>query len=56
MWGIQEILGLYLQDKPMANDVQDKAIACNTPGFNEVGAHNFALFYLYKSSTVAFDL
>ncbi|KAM7467715.1 hypothetical protein LguiB_015277 [Lonicera macranthoides] len=32
--GRQEILELYLQDKPMADDVDVKAIARGTPGFN----------------------
>ncbi|KAJ9539603.1 hypothetical protein OSB04_026109 [Centaurea solstitialis] len=32
--GRQEILDLYLQDKPLAEDVDVKAIARGTPGFN----------------------
>ncbi|TKY55995.1 ATP-dependent zinc metalloprotease FTSH 11 [Spatholobus suberectus] len=32
--GRQEILELYLQDKPIADDVDIKAIARGTPGFN----------------------
>lgn len=32
--GRQEILELYLQDKPIADDVDVKAIARGTPGFN----------------------
>ncbi|RRT65676.1 hypothetical protein B296_00028957 [Ensete ventricosum] len=32
--GRQEILELYLQDKPLADDVDIKAIARGTPGFN----------------------
>ncbi|EOY23470.1 Cell division protease ftsH isoform 3 [Theobroma cacao] len=32
--GRQEILELYLQDKPMSDDVDVKAIARGTPGFN----------------------
>ncbi|XP_071707455.1 ATP-dependent zinc metalloprotease FTSH 11, chloroplastic/mitochondrial [Rutidosis leptorrhynchoides] len=32
--GRQEILDLYLQDKPLADDVDVKAIARGTPGFN----------------------
>lgn len=37
MRGRQEILELYLQDKPMADDVDVKAIARGTPGFNGAG-------------------
>ncbi|CAL5424044.1 unnamed protein product [Camellia sinensis] len=32
--GRQEILELYLQDKPLADNVDVKAIARGTPGFN----------------------
>ena len=35
--GRQEILELYLQDKPMADDVDVKSIARGTPGFNGAG-------------------
>lgn len=35
--GRQEILELYLQDKPIADDVDVKAIARGTPGFNGAG-------------------
>lgn len=42
MKGRQEILELYLQDKPLAEDVDVKAIARGTPGFN--GAGNVAYF------------
>lgn len=35
--GRQEILELYLQDKPMAEDVDVKAIARGTSGFNGAG-------------------
>lgn len=35
--GRQEILDLYLQDKPLADDVDVKAIARGTPGFNGAG-------------------
>lgn len=35
--GRQEILELYLQDKPIADDVDIKAIARGTPGFNGAG-------------------
>lgn len=43
MRGRQEILELYLQDKPLADDVDVKAIARGTPGFN--GAGVYILFY-----------
>ncbi|OEL23174.1 ATP-dependent zinc metalloprotease FTSH 9, chloroplastic/mitochondrial, partial [Dichanthelium oligosanthes] len=39
--GRQEILELYLQDKPVANDVDINAIARSTPGFNGAGMHIF---------------
>lgn len=35
--GRQEILELYLQDKPLGDDVDVKAIARGTPGFNGAG-------------------
>ncbi|KAF9667396.1 hypothetical protein SADUNF_Sadunf15G0018700 [Salix dunnii] len=35
--GRQEILELYLEDKPMADDVDVKTIARGTPGFNGAG-------------------
>lgn len=35
--GRQEILELYLQDKPLADDIDVKAIARGTPGFNGAG-------------------
>lgn len=41
MRGRQEILELYLQDKPVANDVDINAIARSTPGFNGAGTHIF---------------
>lgn len=37
MRGRQEILELYLQDKPVATDVNANAIARGTPGFNGAG-------------------
>jgi len=42
--GRQEILELYLQDKPIADDVDVKAIARGTPGFN--GAGELLFIYL----------
>ncbi|GJS96897.1 ATP-dependent zinc metalloprotease FTSH 11, chloroplastic/mitochondrial [Tanacetum coccineum] len=38
--GRQEILDLYLQDKPLADDVDVKAIARGTPGFNGAGSYD----------------
>ena len=35
--GRQEILELYLQDKPLAEDIDVKALARGTPGFNGAG-------------------
>lgn len=37
MRGRQDILELYLQDKPLSEDVDVKAIARGTPGFNGAG-------------------
>lgn len=41
--GRQEILELYLQDKPLADDIDVKAIARGTPGFNGAGNVFFLL-------------
>lgn len=38
--GRQEILELYLQDKPVSDDVNVNAIARGTPGFNGAGKCN----------------
>lgn len=38
--GRQEILELYLQDKPVSDDVNVNAIARGTPGFNGAGTCN----------------
>ena len=43
MKGRQEILELYLQDKPVAEDVDMKALARGTPGFNGAGNYTLAL-------------
>ena len=43
MRGRQEILELYLQDKPLSDDVDVKALARGTPGFN--GAGEFLFFF-----------
>lgn len=45
--GRQEILELYLQDKPVGDDVDIKAIARGTPGFNGAGE----LLYKYMCIT-----
>ena len=42
--GRQEILELYLQDKPLAEDIDVKALARGTPGFNGAGQ----LPYIYS--------
>lgn len=42
--GRQEILELYLQDKPLAEDVDVKTIARGTPGFNGAGESLLNLF------------
>lgn len=44
MRGRQEILELYLQDKPLADDVDVKSLARGTPGFN--GAGELPFFFL----------
>jgi ATP-dependent metalloprotease len=41
--GRQEILELYLQDKPVSSDVDVNAIARSTPGFNGAGMHYYNL-------------
>lgn len=48
MRGRQEILELYLQDKPVANDVDINAIARSTPGFNGAGTHIFLCAIIEK--------
>lgn len=35
--GRQEILDLYLQDKPLSDDVDVKSLARGTPGFSGAG-------------------
>jgi ATP-dependent metalloprotease len=42
--GRQEILELYLQDKPIADNVDIKQIARGTPGFNGAGELTFKYF------------
>ena len=53
MRGRQDILELYLQDKPVGSDVNVNAIARSTPGFNGAGAYNFPLYYLSEMIIVA---
>lgn len=48
MRGRQEILELYLQDKPVAADVNANAIARGTPGFNGAGSNCFFFFFFLK--------
>ena len=44
MRGRQEILELYLEDKPLSDDVDVKAIARGTPGFNGAGEFSFSFY------------
>jgi ATP-dependent 26S proteasome regulatory subunit len=46
--GRQDILELYLQDKPVGNDVDINAIAHSTPGFNGAGMCIFACFIIIQ--------
>ncbi|OAY30281.1 ATP-dependent zinc metalloprotease FTSH 11, chloroplastic/mitochondrial [Manihot esculenta] len=48
--GRQEILELYLQDKPLANDVDVKAIARGTPGFNGADLANLVNIAAIKAA------
>ena len=50
MKGCQEILDLYLQDKPLSDDVDVKAIARGTPGFNGAG-----MFLHFKRLTLEYS-
>lgn len=52
MRGRQDILELYLQDKPLADDVDVKAIARGTPGFNGAGKRCTVLFHISNSDSV----
>lgn len=38
--GRQEILDLYLQDKPLSDDVDMKSLARGTPGFSGAGVNS----------------
>ncbi|KAG8390380.1 hypothetical protein BUALT_Bualt01G0077400 [Buddleja alternifolia] len=46
--GREEILELYLQDKPLADDVDVNSIARGTPGFNGAGTLYFYSFLLFR--------
>lgn len=48
--GRQEILELYLQDKPLADDVDVKAIARGTPGFNGADLSNLVNIAAIKAA------
>ncbi|THU72063.1 hypothetical protein C4D60_Mb04t08140 [Musa balbisiana] len=48
--GRQEILELYLQDKPLADDVDIKAIARGTPGFNGADLANLVNIAAIKAA------
>ncbi|KAL0400623.1 UNVERIFIED_CONTAM: ATP-dependent zinc metalloprotease FTSH 11, chloroplastic/mitochondrial [Sesamum latifolium] len=48
--GRQEILELYLQDKPVADDVDVKAIARGTPGFNGADLANLVNIAAIKAA------
>lgn len=48
--GRQDILELYLQDKPMADDVDIKAIARGTPGFNGADLANLVNIAAIKAA------
>ncbi|KAK6117707.1 hypothetical protein DH2020_048559 [Rehmannia glutinosa] len=48
--GRQEILELYLQDKPLANDVDVNAIARGTPGFNGADLANLVNIAAIKAA------
>ncbi|KAL2527409.1 ATP-dependent zinc metalloprotease FTSH 11 [Abeliophyllum distichum] len=48
--GRQEILDLYLQDKPLADDIDVKAIARGTPGFNGADLANLVNIAAIKAA------
>ncbi|KAL7003572.1 ATP-dependent zinc metalloprotease FTSH 11, chloroplastic/mitochondrial, variant 2 [Sarracenia purpurea var. burkii] len=50
MRGRQDILELYLQDKPLADDVDVKAIARGTPGFNGADLANLVNIAAIKAA------
>ncbi|WRX19080.1 Peptidase M41 - like 3 [Theobroma cacao] len=53
--GRQEILELYLQDKPMSDDVDVKAIARGTPGFNGADLANLVNIAAIKAAVEGAD-
>ncbi|XP_031390632.1 ATP-dependent zinc metalloprotease FTSH 11, chloroplastic/mitochondrial [Punica granatum] len=53
--GRQEILELYLQDKPLADDVDVKAIARGTPGFNGADLANLVNIAAIKAAVDGAD-
>ncbi|XVF12632.1 hypothetical protein REPUB_Repub08aG0135600 [Reevesia pubescens] len=53
--GRQEILELYLQDKPMSDDVDVKAIARGTPGFNGADLANLVNIAAIKAAVEGGD-
>ncbi|GMN30358.1 hypothetical protein TIFTF001_002770 [Ficus carica] len=53
--GRQEILELYLQDKPLADDVDVKAIARGTPGFNGADLANLVNIAAIKAAVEGAD-
>ncbi|WVZ69650.1 hypothetical protein U9M48_018405 [Paspalum notatum var. saurae] len=53
--GRQEILELYLQDKPVSNDVDINAIARSTPGFNGADLANLVNIAAIKAAVEGAD-
>ncbi|KAK4436235.1 ATP-dependent zinc metalloprotease FTSH 11, chloroplastic/mitochondrial [Sesamum alatum] len=53
--GRQEILELYLQDKPLANDVDINSIARGTPGFNGADLANLVNIAAVKAAVEGAD-
>ncbi|XVF50954.1 hypothetical protein PTKIN_Ptkin04bG0145100 [Pterospermum kingtungense] len=53
--GRQEILELYLQDKPMSDDVDIKVIARGTPGFNGADLANLVNIAAIKAAVEGAD-
>ncbi|KMT16073.1 hypothetical protein BVRB_3g052420 [Beta vulgaris subsp. vulgaris] len=53
--GRQEILELYIQDKPIADDVDVKAIARGTPGFNGADLANLVNIAAIKAAVEGFE-
>ncbi|KAK1268780.1 hypothetical protein QJS04_geneDACA008166 [Acorus gramineus] len=53
--GRQEILELYLQDKPLADDVDAQALARGTPGFNGADLANLVNIAAIKAAVEGVD-